>query len=95
MAQGKTHETTFYVQLEPAWSRGTDEHGEHRLKAISAARLTKTRPGRPISGSVSVKLTLRVPDAVFLPLRPEAIVVIPESMVVANLPIEVEAVDPS
>jgi hypothetical protein len=85
-----SHEAEFYVQIEPELY-GPDPG---RVRSIKAVALTQKRPGRQRAGTVMVKLRVRVPDGAFLPLRPEAIVVIPEGMTVAE-PITVEAEDPS
>lgn len=86
--------TTFYVQVEPVWSRwnrpGTDEKS---LDSIRAERITKSKPTKPLSGTVTVKLTVDIPDAAFYPLRPEAVVRIPESLLQLN-PLEVVAEQP-
>jgi hypothetical protein len=84
---------TFYVQVEPIWSRVIRADGEHYLTSIKAERITKSRPARPLPGSVTVKLTLDIPNAAFYPLRPEVVVVVPDSLVQAN-PIRVEVEDP-
>lgn len=86
----KTHNATFYVQVEPVWGWGSDPP----VVGAKAARLTQAKPNRPMPGTVLVKLTIQVPDASFKPLSPEAVVVIPEDMAVANLPIHAEAEDP-
>ena len=85
-----SHEAEFYVQLE------ADLYGPDpgRVRDIKAVALTQKRPQRQRPGTVMVKLRVRVPDGAFLPLRPEAIVVIPEGMTVAE-PVVVEAVDPA
>ena len=82
-------DATFYAQVKPEFSY----NGERVLRAKVVA-LTQAKPSHPRGGVVVVKLTIRVPEAAFLPLRPEAIVVIPEDMT-APYPIEVEAGDPS
>jgi hypothetical protein len=41
-----------------------------------------------------VKLTVRLPKQAFLPLRPEAVIIIPAERIIAT-PIEVTAEDPS
>lgn len=63
------------------------------MTGIKATAITQKRPARPRPGVVLTKLTVRAPDAAFLPLRPEVVVVIPENMVVTS-PIEVEAGNP-
>lgn len=91
-------DATFYAQVEPDWSRYGYEliDGERvqRLDGAKVVRITQTRPGKQVSGTVLVKLTIRVPEAAFRPLRPAAIVVIPEDMAVVE-PLVVEAGDPS
>jgi hypothetical protein len=57
------------------------------------ARMTTRRPDRPKGGTVTVKLTLDIPDSAFYPLSPEAVIVVPESMVLVT-PIQVIAEDP-
>lgn len=82
-------DATFYVQVEPEFNyMGTQVLGAR------AVRLTQKKPDLPKGGTVLTKLTVRIPKSSFMPLRPEAIVVIPEGMAVAH-PIEVEAQDPA
>jgi hypothetical protein len=91
-----THDATFYVQIEPVWSNWRkDKHGDKALESIKAIAITQQRPKSQRPGTVLTKLTVRVPEGAFLPLRPEAVVVVPEDMIAAALPIEVEAGDPS
>lgn len=84
-----TVDATFYVQIKPQFFLS----GTHVSKA-SAVVMTQTKPRAPKGGTVMVKLTVRIPESAFLPLRPEAVITIPEGMVLAE-PIEVEAEDPS
>jgi hypothetical protein len=86
-------ETTFYVQIEPEWGARVDDAGERMLWRVKAAAMTQKRPGRQRPGTVLVTLTVRLPEAAFRPLRPEATIIIPEEMTRAE-PIEVEASDP-
>jgi hypothetical protein len=87
----RNHDASFYVQLEPEFAGYT---GERRVWGVKAVNITQKRPGRPKPGTVVVKLTVRVPEAAFLPLQPEAIVTIPETLT-APYPLEVSAEDPS
>jgi hypothetical protein len=89
-----SHDATFYVQVEPNWSRWTDSHGERSLRGIRAVLLTQNKPAKPRPRVVVTKLTVRVPDAAFLPLRPEVVIVVPEDLVVTS-PIEARAEDAS
>jgi hypothetical protein len=95
--QPATVDATFYAQIEPKWSDarwsgGRDDEGHPILEGAKVVRLTQERPKRPASSVVVVKLTVRLPAGAFLPLRPEAIIVVPEGMAEA---IVVEALDPS
>lgn len=86
-------DATFYAQVEPEWSSYvTSRTGEREVVRAKVVSITQGRPRRQAPNTVLTKLTLRVPKAAFMPLRPEAIVVIPESMT-SVAPIEVEAVD--
>jgi hypothetical protein len=81
-------DATFYAQVEPTFN-----YNRENVRSAKVVALTQKKPDRPRGGTVLLKLTVRVPEAAFLPLRPEAIVVIPEDMAIAQ-PIEVEAVAP-
>jgi len=89
-----TVDATFYAQVEPEWSRWANTVGEQRLVGAKVVTITQKKPAKPRGGTVLVKLTIRLPHGAFLPLRPEAVVVVPEDMTVTE-PIEVEAGDPS
>lgn len=86
---------TFYVQIEPEWNQYSHaKNGDLILHSIKAKRITQSRPDSPLSSTITVKLTVEVPDSAFQPLRPEAVIVIPESFVQEN-PVEVVAEDAS
>lgn len=92
-----THKATFYLQLEAVIATKFDfqrREQVEQVQSIKATAITQSRPKKPRSGAVITKLTVEVPDGAFLPLRPEAIIVIPEGMTEQS-PIVVEAVDPS
>jgi len=94
---GEQIDATFFAQVEPTFGRRYDHERCEIVEYVTKAKVvavTQTRPERPRRGVVVTKLTIRIPEAAFLPLRPEAIVVIPEDMT-APYPIEVEAGDPS
>jgi hypothetical protein len=84
-------DATFYAQVQPQFYYF---RGEERVRSAKVVGLTQQRPANPRRGVVVTKLTIRIPEAAFLPLRPEAIVVIPEDMT-APYPVEVTAEDPS
>lgn len=87
----KSHDAECYVQIEPEFTSYGNPPSVLRIKPTT---MTQKRPAKQRGGSVLVKLTIRIPDAAFLPLRPKAVIVIPEDMVTIE-PIEVEAGDPS
>lgn len=58
---------------------------------IKVEAMTKSRPNPPRKGCIAVKVTLRIPDGVFLPFSPEAVITVPENMVVRG-PIEADVV---
>lgn len=81
-----------FLQVEPEfrdWTSG--DHPDH-LRRARVVRVTQTRSHRPKPGSLQVKVTLRIPKAAFLPLSPEAVVIIPADFTDPN-PIEVVATD--
>lgn len=86
-----TVDARFYVQIEPDLQYRTVGN-EPRVVGAKAARITQGRSLNPIPGTVQVKLTIRLPKAVFLPLRPEAVIVVPADFVFTD-PIHVEADD--
>lgn len=94
MSQPSHVDATFYAQVEPEWRGYVSGTGDRRLVGAKVVRLTQNRPEQPKGGTVLVKLTVRVPAGAFLPLRPEAVVVIPDDMTVTT-PVEVLAEDPS
>ena len=79
---------TLYLQVEPVWN-----YSNTNLIGAKAVRLSQNKPGRPIGGTVTVKMTVHVPRGAFLPLQPEAVIVIPENMTEIN-PVHVEAQPP-
>lgn len=87
----------FFAQVE-ATKVGTrfDSKSSGTVPEVQGARvvsITQSRPAKPKSGCVVVELTLRVPEGVFLPLQPAAIIDLPDTLVQAGTLIEVEADD--
>ncbi|MGB3414053.1 MAG: hypothetical protein WBA28_04995 [Microbacteriaceae bacterium] len=81
-----------YLQVAAEYSRYSPSDSPNSVLAAKVVGSTQKRSASPKPGTVEVKLAIRVPKSAFLPLRPEAIVVVPESMTAAH-PIEVEALD--
>lgn len=90
-----THVTaTFYAQVDPRFGWGTDPAGNQIIESAAVRTVTQSKPRKPQSGCIVVKLSIKVPTAAFLPLSPEAIVVIPADLT-EHAPVEVEALDPT
>ncbi len=92
MPSRDTHDTTVYLQVEPKfhqWYASDDP----TVSSVSVVRFTQKRPAKQKPGTVMVKLTLRIPDAAFMPLRPEAVVEVGSDLVSIE-PVVVEAGDP-
>ena len=93
----ETVKATVYLQVEPEYPRWVSGNNRDDIRAIQGARVvgsTQNRSRSPKPGTVEVKITIEVPKSAFLPLRPEAVVVIPEALTTPH-PIEVEALDPN
>lgn len=89
-----TRQTTFYVQIEPEFSRYRTRNGEPEISKIKATAINQNRPQHPRSGSVVIKLTIEVPESAFMPLRPEAVIVLNEDQLMNADAITVHAEDP-
>jgi hypothetical protein len=88
-----TVRATVYLQVQPEFSR-FDRDSPAGVRAAKVVGSTMNRSQHPKPGTVEVKITIELPKAAFLPLRPEAIVIIPESLTTPH-PVEVEALDPN
>lgn len=89
MSYGKTtSDAEFYVHLQPDFSNYVQD-GRRAITGVRATRITQSRPSKPAPNTVLIRLTVRVPDAAFQPLEPQAVVVVPEEFV--EHPIEVIA----
>jgi hypothetical protein len=92
----ETVKATAYLQVQPEYSywaknrREFDKPGS--IQGAKVVGATQNRSQKPRQGTVEVKITIEIPKGAFLPLRPEAIVVIPEALTAPH-PIEVEAAD--
>lgn len=90
-----THiDAIMYAQIEPEWRTYSNHDNPDHIRAAKVVALTQKPPGRPRTGTVTVKLTVRVPRAAFVALRPEAVIEIPTDLVQGN-PVEVVAEDPN
>lgn len=91
-----TVDVPVYLQVEPRVREYSYETGRYdgAVTEATVVAMTKTRPGKPRGGTVTVKVTLRIPAAAFDPLRPEAVVIIPADLTDPH-PVIVEASDPT
>jgi hypothetical protein len=88
----ETVKATVYLQVAPEWFRFYSKDDPRGISGAKVVGSTQKRSQAPKPGTVEVKLTVEIPKTAFLPLRPEAIVVVPESLTTPH-PIEVEAED--
>lgn len=91
----ETVKATVYLQVQPEYNRWVSASSRDTADAIRGAKVigsTQNRSQSPKPGTVEVKITVELPKGAFLPLRPAAVVVIPESMTQPH-PVEVEALD--
>jgi len=92
----ETVKATVYLQVQPEftwWAKSRKQFDV--LDAIEGAKVvgsTQNKAQKPKPGTVEVKITVELPKDAFLPLRPEAIVVIPETLTQPH-PVTVEAED--
>lgn len=92
----ETVKATVYLQVQPEytwWAKSRREFDKPgSIEGAKVVGSTQNRAQKPKPGTVEVKITIEVPKGAFLPLRPEAVVVVPESLTTPH-PIEVEAED--
>ncbi|PRB08594.1 hypothetical protein CQ047_11985 [Microbacterium sp. MYb72] len=92
----ETVKATVYLQVQPEYSYWAKQRRElDTPTAIDGAKVvgyTQNKAQKPKPGTVEVKITVELPKGAFLPLRPEAIVVIPETLTQPH-PVTVEASD--
>lgn len=85
------HLATAYLQVEPEWNYGSRDKASS-VRGAKVVGVTQSRPGKPRAGVVIVKVNLQVPAEVFLPLQPEATIVVPAGFAEPH-PVVVTAVD--
>lgn len=83
---------TVYLQVQPDYWNYADRDDIKSIRGAKVVGSTQNKATKPKPGTVEVKLTIEVPKGAFLPLRPEAVVVIPESLTNPH-PVVVEALD--
>lgn len=82
MPEQPTHvDVPVYLLVEPTWrdhrySWNKDDQGRQILDGAKVVKATQKRPSVGPKGGVITKITMRFEAGAFLPLQPEAIVVI-------------------
>ena len=90
------HDATVHLQVKPTFGRTWDGRAMEYVEVIESIQvvaMTQERPRKPKPGTITTKVTLRIPDKALLPFSPEAVITIPEGYYIVN-PIEVVADDP-
>lgn len=82
-----------YLQVRPEWAPYGSRDSVAQVRGARVVKVTQKRSEHPEPGTVEVKVTLDLPASIFLPLLPEAVVVVPDNLAVAH-PIQAEATDP-
>lgn len=93
MNENRTVRATGFIQIEPEFSAYGNRDSADALRGAKTVAVTQNRSKRPKPGTIEVKVSFDIPVSAFLPLRPEAVVVVPESMTLPH-PIEVQAEEP-
>lgn len=92
----QTVRAIVYLQVQPEYTwRAKQSRRFDEPEALEGAKIvgyTQNKAQKPKPGTVEVKVTVELPKGAFLPLRPEAIVVIPETLTTPH-PVTVEAGD--
>lgn len=89
----QTVKATVYLQVQPEHYRYASTDDKETGNDITRAKVvgsTQNRSERPKGGTVEVKLTIEIPKSAFLPLRPQATIVVPESLTSANIVVEAQ-----
>jgi hypothetical protein len=88
-------DATVFAQVEATrhttrWSSQLQKN----VPTVDGARIaaiTQKRPEKPKSGCIVVELTIRIPEAAFLPMQPTAIIDIPDTFTSIAALVETEA----
>lgn len=75
-----TVRATFYAQVEPTWASSWSPTGQRRLAGATVRKVTQNPPENP-GCAVVVRLVVELPERAFLPLAPEAVIVINEDAI--------------
>lgn len=73
----ETYKPSGYLVLEPVRAR----HGSRPIIGARMSRITQNKPTNLANGAVAVAITVQIPAAAFEPLKPAALIVVPEELV--------------
>lgn len=91
----RTVTTTAYLQIEPVWaSYHSSRDNPEAVYSAKVVGLTQKRSKQPRPGTIEIKVSIEIPTGAFVPLQPEATIVIPEGLTIPH-PVVVEAADPN
>lgn len=93
MSDERRVQAPAYLQVRPEWATYADRTDVRQVRGARVVKVTQKRSENPEPGTVEVKVVLDLPASIFVPLMPEAVVVVPDSLTVAH-PIQAEATDP-
>lgn len=89
------HDATVHLQVKPTFGKNWDDRlmvYVDVIESIQVVAMTQERPRKPKPGTITSKVTLRIPDKALMPFSPEAVITVPEGYYIVN-PIEVVADD--
>lgn len=91
----RADETTVFLQVEATgftnrWDHSTRTNVDD-IRGLRVAAINQKRPDKPKPGCIVVEVKIRMPIAAFLPMKPTAIVDIPDTFTAAAALIEVDS----
>lgn len=95
MTTPRTVDAVVYCQVKAKFGRRYDPNQGHVecVDSIKVDSITQSKTTAK-AGCVVLKLTLRFPEKVFMPMQPAAVITIPDNFVGLDM-VEVEAEDPT
>lgn len=95
MPRPTSQTATTHLVLEArrqTWGPNDPDTGLKPVESVRVVAARSRRPEKLARDQIAVKVTVQIPASAFDPLRPTALVVVPESLI-HRAPIEVEAAD--
>lgn len=81
---GETYRATGFLIMEPTRLKWSPEN----VSGCKIAGIKQKRPTSLPNGSVAVAVTIEIPKAAFEPLRPAALIVVPEELIQHEVTVE-------